>query len=106
MKNFVKGLLTNRFGIVLAALNVCYFLSVNFPKANYPSNNFGITMLILNFPAAILTYVPLGIIKFLFSVSEILLYRQLVSVIYLFFVTFQWLFISWLANKIAQKFMK
>ena len=30
MKKFVKELVTNRFGIVLATLNICYLASRNF----------------------------------------------------------------------------
>lgn len=39
MRNFVKSLVTNRFGIVLAALNVCYFVSRKFVPFAFSHGN-------------------------------------------------------------------
>ena len=103
MKNFVKGLLTNRPGIILATLNVCYFVSINFPNLSYRPSNFCGIMLTLQTPAIILTFIPLEIGRFLFSTSYLLPYRQFVPVLFLFFVTLQWLFIGWAAKAIARR---
>lgn len=103
MKNFVVGLLTNRFGIVLATLNVCYFVSDYFTNIFKTSNNFGKIIVVLNVPAIILTAIPLRIMDFLFSIPNLFSQRQLLSFIFLFFVTLQWLFIGWLAKTIALK---
>jgi hypothetical protein len=103
MKNFVKALLTNRFGIVLAALNLCYFVSRASFNINLPSNNFDILMTILHVPAIALTFIPGAFIHFLFSAPYKFVYYRFAFPVFLFFVTFQWLFIAWAARKIAQK---
>jgi len=101
MKNFVKGLITNRFGIVLAALNICYFVSHN-PDSIRSLVNFDKLMISLNVPAAVLTVIPMTIIKFLFQMSYEFAYMQFGYTAFLFFVTFQWLFIGWMAKAVAQ----
>lgn len=103
MKNFVVELLSNRFGTVLATLNVCYFLSSRFPELTYPLSNFDKLMLVQNLPASILTHIPLRIIEFLFFMPHRFDYMQYIVTVFLFFVTLQWLFIAWLARKIALK---
>ena len=104
MRNFVKALITNRFGIVLAALNLCYFVSgaafANF-KFNIPSNNFEVLMRLMHFPAALPTVISAGFLNFLFSAPNNFIYYRFAFPIFLFFVTFQWLFIAWTAKTIA-----
>ena len=103
MKKFVAALLTNRFGIVLATLNVCYFAFNGFNKIHHTIGNFHKIMWILHVPATILAGVSLKIVEFIFSVSNIFSYRQILSVTFLFFVTLQWLFVAWIAKTAAQK---
>ena len=105
MKNFVKELITNRFGIVLATLNVCYFVSLS--SANFRSlRGFDILILALNIPASTLTFISASIIKFLFSMSYRMIYEQFAFGFGMFLIIFQWLFIAWLARKIALKLAK
>ena len=103
MKKFVVGLLTNRFGIVLATLNVCYFAFCGFDKIFLASNNFDKIMTLLNVPSFILTALPLKVVGFLFSIRDVFSYRERLSIVFLIFVTLQWLFIGWFAKTIAQK---
>jgi hypothetical protein len=99
----VKGLLTNRPGIVLATLNVCYFAAKDFINAPLPFGNFDKIMLSQNSPAIVLSFIPHQIIHFLFPQMEWLTLRQLTIAFLLFFVTLQWLFIGWAAKTIARK---
>ena len=103
MKNFVVGLLTNRFGIVLATLNVCYFVFDGFDKIFLATNNFDKIMTILNVPAFLLTALPLKVVGFLFSIREVFLYRERLSIVFLIFVTLQWLFVAQVARVITRK---
>jgi hypothetical protein len=121
MKNFVKGLVTNRFGIILAALNVCYFISRKLVFCAFSSNceNTSILfnktvfywmnvyshkiMLNINAPAMMAASIfSDDCIKILADFSALTQARfQIVFLI--FFITFQWLFIGWAAKTIAQK---
>lgn len=103
MKNFVKGLITNRFGIVLATLNLCYFASNGLTGINHPFSNFDKMVLIQNVPAIFFAFIPLQFLKFLFPTSYRFLDREFGFIILLFFVTLQWLFIGWMAKAIARR---
>jgi hypothetical protein len=63
---FAKGLLTTRAGIVLATLNLCYFVSGDFLKGYFSLSNFDKIMLSQNSPAIVFSFVPHRIIHFLF----------------------------------------
>ena len=107
MKSFIKELITNRFGIVLAALNVCYFVAGDIPMAIYRTSNFSKIMICQNAPSAILTFIPLGVVKLLFPFTTFSFFEKHFGfAVFLFFVTLQWLFIAWLSRKIAQKLSK
>lgn len=98
MKNFVKGLITNRFGIVLAALNVCHFLSHD----NFYST-FDKIMVVVNFPAVLLGLVSSQFIRILINDFPLYTKGSILTVLMIFFVTLQWLFIGWLAKIVAEK---
>lgn len=102
MRNFIKGMLTNRFGIVLATLNVCYFVSHS-PGAIRLLFDFDKLMISLNTPAALLTLIPITVIKILFQMPYKFAFDQFGLVTFLFFVILQWLFIGWAAKTIARK---
>ena len=101
--NFAEGLLTNRLGIVLATLNLCYFASSEFIGAHFSLSNFDKIMLSQNFPAIILSFVPNGLIHFLFPQMDWHAVWQITLVFLLSFVALQWLFIGWSAKMIARK---
>jgi hypothetical protein len=103
---FVKALLSNRPGIVLATLNVCYFAARDFFIGVFPLSNFDKIMLSQNAPAIVLTFIPHHLIHFLFSQMEWLMLQRLTLVILTFFITLQWLFIGWTAKTMARKLGK
>jgi uncharacterized membrane protein YfcA len=103
MKNFIVNLLSNRFGIVLAALNLCYFVSNSFTAyAHHSFNNFDKIILSLNLPAAVLTVILLWFLEFLFPPSYLFLDCLGFGILF-FFVALQWLFIGWTAKAIARR---
>ncbi|MDQ3798575.1 MAG: hypothetical protein M3384_03925 [Acidobacteriota bacterium] len=101
--NFAKSLLTNRPGIVLATLNLCYFASSDFSSAFFQLSNFDKIMLSVNAPAIVLSFVPHKLIHFLFPETDWLTLRYLSFIFLLFFVALQWLSICWTAKTIARK---
>lgn len=122
MKNFVKGLITNRFGIVLAALNVCYFLSKNFVQLVFEhthEENCSVFnhhfLLWMQGSSANLLFAKLNSVAILFSLlpgkfmqmifPDLCIFTQVrfQIVFFIFFVTLQWLFIGYLAKIIARK---
>ena len=116
MWNFIKSLLSNRFGIVLATLNVCYFVSKDFwgyllaHKHGVECIFFESPQLIpminpglLNVPAFIGSFMPSNFIISVFSDYCVFTHAEIQLTITTFFIIFQWLFIGWLAKTIAQK---
>ena len=104
MKKFVVNLLSNRFGIVLAALNLCYFAGKLFVFADLSRNIAGKIYLSLNIPALIssgLLYESLR--SFLPELSYDTRFYVIAGFVTVFIV-FQWLFIAWIAKASAQKF--
>jgi uncharacterized membrane protein len=102
---FVFDLLTNRTGIFLATVNLCFFVSRDL-GTNLHLNFFETVMLIQNFPAiisAILTGKFLNaVLPQLFGVSN-----STVGIIFIsFFIAFQWLFIAWVAKVTAKVLRK
>jgi hypothetical protein len=101
MKKFIVSLFSNHFGIVLAGLNVCYFVS----KGNRVTDNiFGKLFLCLNFPAAISALLAREFVKIF---AHDLSFAEQMTVADIFFAVFiagQWLFIAWIARTLARKF--
>ena len=104
MKKIIVNLLSNRFGIVLAALNLCYFAGKLFVLADLPRNISGKIFLSLNIPALISSSLLYEILRnFLPELSydnRFYVRSGFVTVC----IVFQWLFIAWIAKTIAQKF--
>jgi hypothetical protein len=123
MKKFAKELFTNRFGIVLATLNICYFVSnkfisfifahphgenCNFYKKHflmlYPiferSPDWGF---LINLPSLIASRFQGFFFLKIFPNLCNLMHMKIQIVFFTFFIALQWLFIAWLSYKIAQK---
>ncbi len=103
MKKFVLELFTNRFGIVLAALNLCYLAGHGMIQGRRASEAF---FLSLNAPSALLTAVSAFVAKGFLPVSLIpsdAAARS--SVVFLFgvFIVLQWLFVAWASRKLAAR---
>ena len=106
MKKFVLELFTNRFGIVLAALNLCYLAGHGLVQARRPSEAL---FLCLNAPAALSTsvavfaangFLPPALIP---SGASAL---SAVAVLYGVSMVFQWLFIAWASRKLAARWSR
>lgn len=118
MKEFIKQLLTNRLGIILATLNLCYLFSRPFFNAAAPHGDgsicfinhahkfnclvmqFSETMFNINIPALFLSIIPDVIIQS-FSRTYVPENTFIQIALFAFFITIQWLFIGWTAKKTA-----
>ena len=121
MRNFVKGLVTNRVGIVLAALNVCYFVSKKFVPFIFSHGNedncvfynhqifsrmkvyCAEVILESNSPAIIAAIFPSKFMQIVFPEFCFFTQAKFQVIFLIFFIIFQWLFIGWTAKTIAQK---
>jgi hypothetical protein len=121
MRNFVKGLVTNRFGIVLAALNVCYFVSKKFVPFIFSHGNedncifynhqmffwlkthYAEIILEINSVAILASMIPSKFMQIIFPEFCSFTQARFQIVFLIFFITLQWLFIGWAAKTIAQK---
>ena len=102
MRNFIKSLLSNRFGIVLATLNVCYLLYwFNNSSGFRPLTAF--LIFCLDLPALILTALLTGIFHLFFYTVPSEMVVRMNFVLLPFFVAFQWLFIGRLSKALAEK---
>jgi hypothetical protein len=100
MKKFIVNLLSNRFGIILATLNVCYFMSKG---NNFTDKPFGKIFLCANFPAALPATLSVEFINiFVHNLSDPAK-MILANAFFIPFCIIQWLFIAWFARTIAQK---
>ena len=99
MKKFIVNLFLNRFGIVLAALNVCYFAG----NGIVPFQPSGMIFFCMNLPAAFATICSLGFVRLLLSEASFSRLMISVDLFFAFFTVLQWLFIAWIAKTIARK---
>jgi hypothetical protein len=99
MKKFIVNLFSNRFGIVLATLNVCYFAGIEFSPFGPPGTYF----LYINLPAAILTSLSVLTVRIFSSKLSVANEMILGNTLFTFLIIMQWLFIAWIAKIIAQK---
>ena len=104
MKNLVKGMITNRFGIVLATLNLCYFLSGSYIHNGFAYTGLDKIMILTNSPGIVLAIISSRFAEFLFQGVRTHGGARFSIVLMIFFVTLQWLFIGWAAKAIARRF--
>ncbi len=100
MKKFIVQLLSNRFGIVLATLNVCYFVSKG---SSITDRLFGKLFVCANFPAAISAILSLEFVKIFSHKLSYAAEMNLANAFLAFFIVWQSLFIAWLAKTIARR---
>jgi hypothetical protein len=103
MKKFIVSLFSNRFGIVLATLNVCCFVSKGKFLLEYPLD---INLYCFNLPAVISTLLSLEIVKIFQHKLSFTAETSLANAFFVFFIVLQWLFIAWSAKTIARKFRR
>ena len=101
MKKFIVNLFSNRFGIVLAALNLCYFAS---KIDNFNAYLIGKLFVLIHFPAAALTLLALEFVQIFVHKIAPAAETTLGNMFFAAFIVFQWLFIAWIAKTLAQKF--
>jgi hypothetical protein len=100
MKKFIGSLFSNRFGIVLAALNVCYFVS----KGSDVTNNlFGKIFVCMNFPAAISALLAREFVEIFSHNLSFAAEMTVANIFFAFFIAGQWLFIAWIAKTLGAK---
>lgn len=120
MRNLLLGLVTNRFGIVLATLNVCYFVSRKFVHFAFSHGGgdhclfmkhhiffwikweYTKTIFMINLPASVASALPSKALQVFLPDLCIYTQAQFQTVFLVFFITLQWLFIGWTAKKLAQ----
>jgi len=101
MKKFIVNLFSNRFGIVLAALNLCYFAS---KIDNFNAYLFGKLFVLMHFPAAASTLLSLEFVRIFVHKIAPAAENTLGNMFFAAFIVLQWLFIAWIAKTLAQKF--
>jgi hypothetical protein len=103
MKKFIVNLFSNHFGIFLAALNACYFVS----KGSYVTGNaFGKVFVCMNSPAAISALLSVEFIKIFSHELSYPTQSAMAHFFFTFFIVLQWLFIAWIAKTAAAKVSK
>jgi hypothetical protein len=102
MKKIIAALFSNRFGIVLAALNAAYFAGHGIgPMGRLP----GMFFACANLPAGLATALTLESVRlFLAPPSASSLAPIFAGAVFGGFVVLQWLSIAWFAKKMAAGF--
>src|SRR5213592_495664 len=112
MKKFAKELVTNRFGIVTATLNICYFLLIKFSHDFFSDIHENIPLLLAGnifywldaYSSKIMLYINSpAILISLCSTFSLVTDSKIPKIIevklffgfFLFFIVLQWLFIGW-----------
>jgi len=100
MKSFIVNLFSNRFGIVLATLNVCYFAS----RGNHVAcTALGKIYVSVNAPAAISAILSREFVKIFSHPLSFAAEDNLANAFFAVFIVLQWLFIAWIARTLAAK---
>ncbi len=119
MKKFMKELFANRLGIVLAALNVCYFVAqapvkfafsrgdVNCSTHNYDAffwvkSHYAQLMFDINLPALLAGFVQGRLMHAVLPDLCVFTHAKFQIISLAVIITFQWLFIGWTAKTIAR----
>jgi hypothetical protein len=105
-RQFAFDLLTNRTGIFLATINVCFFVSRDFDAPHLRFGFFENLMLIQNVPAMILTRAIYEILEVIFPAILGARNMSVIAPLFIFFIVFQWLFVAWLAKSAARMLRK
>src|SRR5215213_1508735 len=103
MKKFIVSPFSNRFGIALATLNLCFFAS---KIDNFNAALFGKLFVMMHFPAVALTILSLEFVKIFVHKISPPAESNLGNIFFAAFIVFQWLFIAWIAKTLAQKFRR
>ena len=100
MKKLIVELFSNRFGIILAALNVCYLVSRGELFAYNPLGKFFVC---LNAPAISLTVLSLEFLTLFTGRKAPFTEWVMGNTFFAFYIVLQWLFIGWFSYTLAGK---
>ena len=101
MKKFTINLFSNRFGIILATLNVCFFVS----KGSAVTDSLlGKIFFCANIPAGISAILSVQIVKIFSSPLSFPTEMAIANTFFAFFIVAQWIFIAFIAKTVARKF--
>ncbi len=103
MKKFVVSLFSNRFGIVLTAINLCYLAGRGIGLFDFLRNPSAKYFLSLNFPAVILAGLFFKISHIVFPEISFEAQTALKVSFFASFIVLQWLSIGWLTKTLAEK---
>lgn len=106
MKKFVVSLFSYRFGIVLAAINLCYFAGKGVGLFDFLRNPSAKYFLSLNFPALIVARISFEIVHNILPEISFEAQTDLKIGFFAFFIVVQWLLIGWLTKILAEKLWK
>jgi hypothetical protein len=106
MKKFIVNLISYRFGIVLAAINLCYFAGKGFGLFDFLQNPSAKYFLSLNFPSLIAAGLLFKITHIFFPEISFEAQTNLKVSFFAFFIVVQWLSIGWLTKILAEKLRK
>jgi hypothetical protein len=101
MRKFIVNLFSNRFGIILAAVNLCYFA---FKARTFSNHPLDVVFVCANVPAWVATFLSLGFVKLLIPGISLSTNWLLNLTLAGLSVTLQWLFIAWISKSLAQRF--
>jgi hypothetical protein len=102
LRNLIKSLLTNRFGIVLGTLNVVYFFNQLICPPSFSTTPSKIIFLCINLPALVGSALPSTLIESLFNLSHVAPHQVRIFS-FAFFMMVQWLLIAHLARVFAKR---
>lgn len=100
MKKFIVQLFSNRFGIILAALNVCYLVSRG---EVFAYNALGKYFISANAPAVSLTVLSLEFLTLFTGRQAPFTEYVMGNILFVFYIVLQWLFIAWFSYALAAK---
>jgi hypothetical protein len=100
MKKFIVQLFSNRFGIILAALNVCYLVSCGEVFAH---NALGKFFLSINVPSICATVLSLEFLTLFTGRKSPFTEYVMGNALFVFYIVLQWLFIAWFSYALAAK---
>ena len=103
MKKFIMSLVTNRLGIILATLNLCFFASKSNAVQALDRIPLGRFFLVLNLPSLICAGFSSEIVISIYTGLTDSSQKKIGIFFATFFMILQWLFIGWLAKSIAGK---
>ena len=100
MRKFITELFSNRFGIVLAALNLCYFASKINSFTTPPTGKF---FACANLPAIVSAALSLEFVEIFTRRLSLPTENALGSAFFGVFIVLQWLFIARIAKTLAAR---